>query len=122
LERLGLASVDQVRDHPARIITFPPDVEQQKNLLKEYLYRNLYSHPAILPEKEQGVRIIEDLFQFYLDHPDRLPRSYADRVRRGPAHRVICDYIAGMTDPFIQNLYAEMLGAGRARTVKQAIP
>ena len=54
--------------------------------------------------------MIESLFQFYLDHPDKLPPSYAEQARHGPPHRVICDYIAGMTDHYVQRLHQELLG------------
>ncbi len=110
IERSGVATVEQVRDHPRRLIGFSPEIEQKKNHLREFLYRNLYLHPALLPEKEQGAQIIQNLFQFYLDHPERLPRSYAEQAERGARHRVICDYIAGMTDPYIQKLHQELLG------------
>ena len=122
VERLGLSSVEQVRDYPQRIIRFRPEVEQQKNLLKQYLYRNLYSHPAILPEKEQGSQMIQELFQFYLDHPEKLPPSYAEQARQGSAHRIICDYIAGMTDPFLGRLHQELLGDTAATPGPATVP
>ena len=54
--------------------------------------------------------MIESLFQFYLDHPEKLPRWYAEQAQQGTRHRVICDYIAGMTDHYVQRLHQELLG------------
>ncbi len=110
LERQGIASLEQVRAHPRRLMGFSPEVEREKNTLRDYLHRNLYSHAALLPEKEQGAAVIGRLFQFYLDHPDRLPRGYAAKLREEPRHRVICDYIAGMTDHYVQRLQEELVG------------
>ena len=110
IERSRVSSVEQVREYPQRLIGFSPEAVRQKDSLRQYLYQNFYSHPALLPEKEQGVQVIESLFQFYLDHPEKLPRGYAEQARQGLRHRVICDYMAGMTDHYVQRLHQELLG------------
>lgn len=115
IEQSGVSSVEQVRAAPQRLIGFSPEAARQNRALREFLHRHLYFHPALVPEKEQGGQVVEDLFQFYLDHPEKLPPSYAEQARQGPRHRVICDYIAGMTDHYVQKLHQELLG-GAART------
>jgi dGTPase len=100
-----------VRAVPQRLIGFSPETASENRALREFLHRHLYFHPALVPEKEQGGQVVEDLFQFYLDHPEKLPPSYAEQARQGPRHRVICDYIAGMTDHYVQRLHQELLGA-----------
>ena len=117
VERLGIASVEQVRDHPRRLIGFRPQAVRIKNQLREFLHRNLYNHPALIPERDRGVQIIRDLFRFYLEDPERLPRGYAEQARQASPYRVICDYIAGMTDSFIQRLHQELLGPDNAGSV-----
>jgi dGTPase len=111
IEQSGVASVEQVRAVPQRLIGFSPETASENRALREFLHRHLYFHPALVPEKEQGGQVVEDLFQFYLDHPEKLPPSYAEQARQGPRHRVICDYIAGMTDHYVQRLHQELLGA-----------
>ncbi len=54
---------------------------------------------------------IAELFRFFLANPDRLPQPYAQQALDEPAHRVVCDYIAGMTDGFFHRTYEQMLGA-----------
>jgi dGTPase len=115
--RLGISSVEQVRDHPRRLVAFRPEAVRLKNQVREFLHRNLYNHPALVPERERGVQIIQDLFRFYLDDPARLPRAYAEQARQVPPCRVICDYIAGMTDSFIQRLHQELLGPSDAGNI-----
>ena len=113
VERQGIASVDQVRDYPSRLIGFSPGVKPHSRLLREFLYKNLYDHPALAPEKEHGVAMIGELFDFYMNDPERLPKGYAEQARESPRHRVVCDYIAGMTDPYLAKLHQELIG-GRA--------
>ena len=54
--------------------------------------------------------MIAELFQFFLDHPDRLPEPYSRQALDEPAHHVVCDYIAGMTDVFFRRTYEQTVG------------
>jgi dGTPase len=110
VEDAGVVSVDAVRDYPRRLIQFSPAAVGHLETLRAYLHENLYNHPALHPDRDQGVQVIQSLFQFYLEDPARLPRFYAEQARSTPPHRVICDYIAGMTDSYIQRLQQELLG------------
>ena len=53
--------------------------------------------------------MIGELFRFFLDHPDRLPENYVEEAENQPLHRIVCDYIAGMTDGFFERCYRELL-------------
>ena len=55
--------------------------------------------------------MIGELFSFFLEEPGRLPEAYREQSRAEPPHRMVCDYIAGMTDGFFYRTYEQMLGA-----------
>ena len=55
--------------------------------------------------------------EFYLDHPEAMPKSYSEQAQHGPRHRVVCDYIAGMTDHFLLRQHQYLLGASSASVV-----
>jgi len=110
IQRVGVTSVEEVRRQPRRLIGFSPQAAKQNRVLRKYLSQHLYLHPALVPEKEQGAQVVERLFQFYLDHPEKLPPSYAEQARQGTRHQVVCDYIAGMTDHYVRRLHKELLG------------
>lgn len=105
LEQAGVRSVDAIRRHPERLAAFSPPVAQQRKQLKHFLYENLYFSPALEGEKEDAERIIGELFAHWMEEPDDLPRNYREKAGHEPLPRVICDYIAGMTDPFIHQQY-----------------
>jgi len=105
LEQAGVRSVDAIRRHPERLAAFSPPVAQQRKQLKHFLYENLYFSPALEGEKEDAERIIGELFAHWIEEPDDLPRNYREKAGHEPLPRVICDYIAGMTDPFIHQQY-----------------
>jgi dGTPase len=105
----GVATVEDVRRHGARLAAFSPNVAKANAGLKKFLSARVYSLPAIAEERDRSVLVLERLFRFFLAHPDRMPPQYSDEARREPPHRVICDYIAGMTDQFLLRQCAELL-------------
>jgi len=109
-EASGVETVEDVRRHPQRLAGFSPGVAEQDAALRRFLYAHLYSHPAIAEERERSVAALDALFQFFLEHPDRMPPYYAQQARTEPRHRVVCDYIAGMTDHFLLRQCQELLG------------
>lgn len=111
----GVDSVEDVRRHPERLAAFTPAMAKHNAELKRFLFRRLYDHPGIVEERERSVEALEQLFRFYLDRPQAMPPYYAEMARREPRHRVVCDYIAGMTDRFLLDQHRELLGATAGR-------
>lgn len=105
IEAAGAHSLDDVRRNAERLAAFSPEVERQRRELKGFLYENLYFSPSLEGEKEDAERIIGELFAHWMEEPDDLPRNYREKAAQEPLPRVICDYIAGMTDPFIYQQY-----------------
>jgi len=111
LEENRIDSVEAVRRHPRRLVEFSPEAAQQNQELKEFLWRRLYNHPQIVEERQRAVAATEELFRFYLAQPQRLPRQYVQQTETLPLHRVVCDYIAGMTDTYLFRVHGQALGA-----------
>ena len=61
-------------------------------------------------DRRRSMSMIGELFRFFLANPDRLPEAYRDQEVAEPAHRVVCDYIAGMTDGFFRRTYQQLIG------------
>jgi dGTPase len=110
----GAAGVDDIRNAPYRLASFSPAVAEALQAWKRFLTGALYEHPAIVEDRGRLVEALDWLFRFLLDHPDRMPPFFAEQARREPVHRVVCDYIAGMTDSYLLRLQAE-LGSAETR-------
>ena len=104
-----VADVEDVRRQASRLAGFSPQMGEHNASLKRFLLARVYSLPAIAEERDRSATALGELFRFYLDHPDRLPAQYAEAAQREPRHRVICDYIAGMTDHFMLRQCRELL-------------
>jgi len=59
---------------------------------------------------ESGRRVakhrLANMFQTFLNRPELLPENYSEAALSEPLHRVICDYIAGMTDTYFERAYS----------------
>ena len=115
VEASGAKTVADIR-LPARIAGFSPNIAAANATLKKFLFTKLYDHPAIVTDRERSVTALQELFAYYMKHTEAMPRSFTEFARQNPAHRVVCDYIAGMTDHYLLRQHGEMLGTDAART------
>jgi dGTPase len=112
----GVQSVEDVRRGPRRLAGFSPPMAAENAALKKFLLARLYNNPAIVGDRERSVEALAQLFDFYVEHPGAMPKAYAELAQRAPKYRVVCDYIAGMTDHFLLRQHAELLGTSSARS------
>ena len=97
----GVATLDAVRNSPARLASLSAEVEEQRRQAKEYLHSCLYSSEEIKRNHEQAEEVVTGLFQDWVARPERMPGAYFAMIEQEDAPRVVADYIAGMTDNFI---------------------
>jgi dGTPase len=109
-ERASVGSFDDVRRHGVRLACIEGPAMETNLALKTFLRHNVYYSRPLVEEREAAARQIGELFQYYADQPDRLPEGYREQAHETPVHRVICDYIAGMTDGYFKPTYAQVMG------------
>jgi dGTPase len=94
-------SVAAVRAYRAPLVSFSEPLEAQRAELKQFLMENLYRHFRVTRMMVKAQKVMADLFRAYMEEPRQLPPHIWGRCQAGePQARVICDYIAGMTDRF----------------------
>ncbi len=97
----GVSDLADVRRYPSRLACFLPQVASTNQALKRFLHANLYGAAPLAAERGKSVAFVGELFDYYLEDPRRLPQPYAAQAASQAPHRVICDYIAGMTNGFL---------------------
>jgi dGTPase len=107
----GVGSADDVRRHPGSLVQYGPARRDANRQLRHYLYRNLYYNPEVHGPNLRAVRMLENLFQFYLKHPAQIGEHARKRARKLGLHRAICDYLAGMTDRYATHEHARVFGS-----------
>ena len=111
VEASGVETAEDVRRQEKRLVGFSAAAAGEDASLERFLNSRVYSHPAIAEERGRSVAALDALFHFFLDHPESMPKHYADLAQSEPRHRIVCDYIAGMTDHFLLRQCHELLGA-----------
>ena len=114
-QRLAAGSVrtlDDVRNATERLAAFSSGVDAERRRAKEFLYAHLYYSPELKADKLRAEKVVTELFDFWMAHPGDLPRSYREKADHNnePLARIVCDYIAGMTDGFIDEQHRRFCG------------
>lgn len=92
-------------------IVMSPEIEAAMRKLREYMFQSVYMNKKAKGQEEQAERLLEQLFKFYLDNLDKLPDEYQGYMEKmgEPSYRVVCDYVAGMTDHYAVSKFKEMM-------------
>ncbi|OQX81496.1 MAG: deoxyguanosinetriphosphate triphosphohydrolase [Candidatus Omnitrophica bacterium 4484_70.1] len=107
IKRLSINSPFDVKNYKKRIAKFSSSMQDLRKELREFLFTTLYSHWRVLRMSDKAKRFIKNLFYVYLNNHQLLPPNFKKRIERKEesAKRVICDYIAGMTDRYALEEY-----------------
>ena len=104
----GINSVDDLRRVNKLVVGFSPELARKNRELKLFLLENLYRHYKVERMRVKAERYISDLFRIYSAYPTLLPSKYLKKMALLGRERVICDYIAGMTDRFALDEYKRL--------------
>ncbi|MBZ5565451.1 MAG: deoxyguanosinetriphosphate triphosphohydrolase [Acidobacteriia bacterium] len=110
LARARIRSVADVRAYPKRLVGLGPQLGLADRGLKQFLHRRLYTHRSIGADRKRIVASVRGLFAYYLARPRSLPPFYFAQTQEEPPHRVVCDYLAGMTDNYLLEQHRKLLG------------
>ena len=114
LEEEGIDSVDKLRTRGSPVIGFSEEGGRYHGELKLFLYQQLYRHWRLVRMAAKAQRVLEALFEAYVQEPAQLPGGVQARLAASeaaaiePLERIICDYLAGMTDRFALDEYARL--------------
>ncbi len=97
----GIEGRQELAHARERVAGFSPEMDSMNQELKEFLRKDLYQHYRVIRMAQKAQRILQDLFTAYCAMPQQLPPQFFRRIEHEDnARRVICDYVAGMTDKF----------------------
>lgn len=99
--------VNQSADKQA--ILMSEDVEYAFMGMRRFMFENVYTSPKAKGEERKAQNIVKELFHYYMDHPELLPKEYVERMWQSgeTQERSVSDYIAGMTDQYAISKFQE---------------
>lgn len=89
-------------------IAMTPEIEQAMLALREFMFERVYRNPVAKSEESKARIIIQELYKYYLAHPEKLPADFRPQLDIDGLPRVVCDYVAGMTDKYCVYKYTEL--------------
>ena len=93
-------SVDDIR--------MAPEIQKAHIQLRDFMFEYVYTNPVAKGQEKKAEALVEKLYSYYLKNLDRLPDFYRSLMDKFPKERVICDYIAGMTDQYAVSQYESL--------------
>ncbi len=116
----NVQTLADVRQQPLALMRYSEDMRSQKNVLKHFLYENLYFHPTVYRMTWRARRVVRALFDAYMEDSHLLTPKYQAFAKRYEAEsgeagraRAIADFIAGMTDRYALRQYGELFDLSR---------
>jgi dGTPase len=107
---LGVTTLNQIRRAPGRLAALSPQMETARAAAKGFLYSNLYNSPGMEEVHRHAEKVVQDLFDFLMAGPGAMPEDHQAQIPSEGLARTVADYIAGMTDSFIEQLWTRCCG------------
>lgn len=85
-----------------------PEIERSMDALRTFMFERVYTNPVAKGEESKAKDIIRMLYEYYSKNPDRLPADFIPQLDFDGMDRIVCDYIAGMTDKYAIYKYSEI--------------
>ena len=78
--------------------------------LREWMFKNVYTNPKAKSEEGKAESLVESLYMYFFNRPDRLPMEYRELMARtnDPLEKIVCDYISSMTDRYAISIYSDL--------------
>lgn len=91
-------------------ILMSKEVEEAMYALRKYLFQSVYTNPVAKGEEQKVTHMIGQLYEYYTNHVEELPDEFLYLIGKGETtKRVVCDFIACMSDRYSVNLYKEIM-------------
>lgn len=114
LADLNPQTVHDVRHAGRMMVQFSPDLWTDLKVIRNFLFERMYRAPAVVEMRVVVTKMVDDLFPFFMENTDELPKQWRKDVADAPDKvalaRIVADYIAGMTDRFAIQEHTRLIG------------
>lgn len=91
-------------------IRMSSEIEEAMMELREIMFQNVYENPVAKKEEDKAVKMLSELYEYYIEHPEAMSREYRELIlhRKEKKEQVVCDYLSGMTDQYSMEKFREI--------------
>jgi dGTPase len=108
INRLKIKNYTDLYKAGRKIVGFSKEVSELRKPLRQLLMQKLYHHYRVMRMSTKAKRFIRELFCEYVNRPQQLPSEVQQKISKEGVRRVVCDYIAGMTDRYALDEYKKL--------------
>ncbi len=114
LDAAGADTAQDLRDLGRPVIAFSTDMWAKLKVIRAFLFERMYRAPTVVDQREKVTKVVNTLFPVFMEQPDLLPSRWQSDVAEAKTDqalaRLVCDYVAGMTDRFALQSYSKLTG------------
>jgi dGTPase len=108
-QRINTLVTDLIRtSREAGDIVLSPAVEKALMDLRSFMFENVYYNPIAKGQESKAKAMLQKMYEYYIAHPEALPEDFHPQMTFDGMERTVCDYIAGMTDNYAVDKYAQI--------------
>ena len=118
LSALDPQSASDIRAHDQAVVAFSPAMSAADRAMKTFLFAAMYRHPRVMKVRVEAADVVKNLFRAFVEDPGQMPSEWSQAARaiNGPQTqdklmRLVCDYIAGMTDLYCVQEHKRLFGS-----------
>jgi dGTPase len=102
---LGFTNLAEIRNAPRRLPSLSEPMEAARAAAKEFLYANFYNSPGMEEAHTHATEVVQSLFVALMADPGLLPEDHQAQIPTQGLVRTVTDYVAGMTDSYIEQVW-----------------
>jgi dGTPase len=114
LTDLNPQTAQDIRMAGRPMVQFSHRIFSDLKVIRAFLFDRMYRAPSVVKMRKQVTQVVEDLFPYFMTHPDQLPKQWRKDVSSAQGKvalaRIVSDYISGMTDRFALQEHARLVG------------
>ena len=106
--RINAILLDIIRSSPPGDIALSPDMAEAVETFHDFMFQAVYLNPVAKGEENKVQDILKGIWEYYVNHFDKLPIEYQRIAGEDGLERAVCDYVSGMTDKYAIDQFEEI--------------
>lgn len=107
-QRINSLIIDVIKNSSGGKISMSPPISRAMNELRHFMFERVYLNPAAKREEKKAQHVVKELYFYFLNNVDKLPQDMQQLLEYADIYRVVCDYVAGMTDTYAIRMYKDL--------------
>lgn len=107
-ERINTLVLSTLENTKGMDIGMDDAVQEAYDELNDYMFENVYTNPVCKGEESKAILVVQDLYQYFAEHPEEMPEDYRQIAEEESPERGACDYISGMSDRYALKVFEDL--------------